>query len=361
MNTLQTHTNGFVNTAKIPAQIGLNPQREQALEVLLEKAYGKLAGADFKTPPKAVTAETASNTILQFIENRLKLDKADGADQEALASRLQAGLEGFKKGFEEARSQIEALGLLSPDIEQDIGRTYDLVLKGVDALRQEYIGSKDDQVDISNSNPVIERAIDVQRDSLLNRNFSLDLTTRDGDRVVITAERMQLESESYSASDQEGGQVSSYTSASYTSQSYQFSVEGYLDDSELAAIADLMDQVGEIAQDFYAGDLDQAFEQALSLDMNEEALASYALNLTQVEVQRAQVAYQQVGENSAPQNRPHDGVTKFTQDLSEALKLADQFSDSVDLLLSLFDKQVEPSEQQDKLLNRVDQMLEYLA
>ncbi len=87
-----------------------------------------------------------ANTILSFIENRLQKDLKEGASQEEIESRLQAGLEGFKKGFSEAKEQLDALGLLSGEdnsISKKINATYDGVVSGIESLRNSFLREND--------------------------------------------------------------------------------------------------------------------------------------------------------------------------------------------------------------------------
>src|SRR5690606_36648763 len=86
-----------------------------------------------------LSAEKVAGNILGFIERRLLLDAQEGATPEQLQSRLEAGLSRFKQGFAEAREKLEALNLLSEGVAADIGRTYDLVLEGIDALRARFL------------------------------------------------------------------------------------------------------------------------------------------------------------------------------------------------------------------------------
>ncbi|MGN0921337.1 MAG: DUF5610 domain-containing protein [Cellvibrio sp.] len=91
-----------------------------------------------------MTADKVAGNILGFIERRLMLDVADGATPDQLQSRLEAGLRGFELGYGQAKEQLEALAMLSPEISSDIQSTYDLVLKGLDDLRDRFL--KPDEV-----------------------------------------------------------------------------------------------------------------------------------------------------------------------------------------------------------------------
>lgn len=298
-------------------------KRQAALDVVnktLAAAYEKLG---LKTQSTAtvydafepLTAEKVASNILGFIERRLQLDVADGATPEQLQARLDAGLAGFKKGFAEASEKLEALSLLSPEIKADIGKTYDLVLSGVDELRKKFLGAletptmpeggtKQALSTVADKSPATLKVPDflpAATSSYLGygnyeygraREFSFELTTKEGDKVTIKAsssEGFALEAGRASR----GGSSASSVNASYSSSSaFSIEITGELSDAELTAINDLLGRVNELAGQFFAGNLDSAFEQALSLGYNEKQIGSFALNLAQAEIQQVTRAYQ---------------------------------------------------------------------
>src|SRR5690606_16604038 len=143
-----------------------------------------------------LTAEQAADNILGFIGRQLERDRAAGASAEELEARLQAGLRGFRQGFAEAREKLQALSMLSAEVEASIGKTHDLVLTGIDKLALSHLGHRlvegsDDPVHVS---PAGARAASlgggawhVDYRALQAQSFDFALTTRDGDRVSISA------------------------------------------------------------------------------------------------------------------------------------------------------------------------------
>lgn len=86
---------------------------------------------------RGITPDRAAGTILLFIENRLQADAAAGMSTEDLQSRLDAGLEGFLQGFNEAKQMLSDAGLLSDELMASIGATYDKVLAGLASIAEE--------------------------------------------------------------------------------------------------------------------------------------------------------------------------------------------------------------------------------
>jgi len=131
---------------------------------------------------------------LGFIERRLQLDVADGATQEQLQSRLDAGLEGFKKGFAEAAEQLKLLSRFSPEVEADIGDTYQQVIEGTDALRARFIQGAAAPA-VASSETAINTPSQVNNIAVQQglyeyaeaRDFRVELITQEGDKVSIRA------------------------------------------------------------------------------------------------------------------------------------------------------------------------------
>jgi Domain of unknown function (DUF5610) len=311
-------------------------------------------GADNERP----TAEMASGNILSFIEQRLRGDAANGADVDALAERLAQGLEGFKQGFEQARKELDDMDMLTPELEADIHETYDLVLAGVadmegrlpDIAAGKYPVSPVDEpevaIDHENSSPGAYGAFDIQEayqryDYRENNSFKLNLTTADGDSVTIKlSHRESFSSESLNGDYRGSGGRSQLAANSFEhSQDSRFKLEvdGHLDDGEMAAIEDLLAQVGDLSEQFFSGDLGQAFEQAQSLGYDSSEISSFSLNLRQTSVQRMQSAYQELMpsvDSISPMSQLLEPISSFIDDLAAAKEAAQQQFAGVNQLLA---------------------------
>jgi len=298
---------------------------QDVIQKALNRAYAQISAgfdsAGINTPAAAefepLSAEQAAGNILGFIERRLAMDVAEGATQEQLASRLDAGLEGFKKGFAEAEEQLEALGMLNEHVAQDIGRTFDLVTNGIDLLRERFLT---DQVQV----PPEEEAPVYDAGSLMGSSasydfaqkntFSFSLTTADGDKVYIRASAAEAYSAQRSNDDSGRRQSISFSN----NLQFSLSVEGELDEDELEAINDLLGQVNDLASDFFSGDYDQAFKEALDIGYDASEITGFALRLTHTEVQRFSEAY------TADRNSGDSGNT-FAERMEPIGRFAQQF------------------------------------
>lgn len=121
----------------------------------------------------------------------------------------------------------------------------------------------------------------------------LVIQTQDGDVV-----RLKIRSRDALGVREEGGaEGEAFEVALRSSTRISFSVEGELDEGELAAIKRVMEQAGELAEDFFAGDLEAAFATAQALEIDPAELARVGLRIKL----REELTYAQHG---APRSLP---------------------------------------------------------
>lgn len=368
-------------------------RQQTALQVVnktLAMAYEKIASrgqaaAGEYAAFEPLTAEKVATNILGFIERRLQMDIADGASQEELQARLEAGLSGFKKGFAEASEKLEALSLLSPEIKADIGKTYDLVIEGIDQLRAKFIESTtpaqnepaaEKPVAAPAPNQPIAKTDDAATNITSNtkkspvalavpefipapasylgyanyeygraREFSFELTTREGDKVVIKAASSEGLAVEAGRAGRGNGSASVMNASFSASQSFSLSVEGDLSEAELVAINDLLGRVNDLAGQFFAGDLDGAFAKAMELGYDSSQIGSFALNLAQVEIQQVTRAYETFepaessrGSKFGLNSESLLPLGNFIRDLLDSLERASVFPEPEGLLTTMAKK-----------------------
>lgn len=295
------------------------------------------------------SAVAASSNILKFIEAQLLRDLEDGATTEELESRIAAGLEGFEKGFSEAAQQLEEMGLLSDEMSAEIGGTKTLVLAGIEELKSRFLGeSSSESTPEVVSAPAPEESLGSlssasayeRYDSAQKNSFQFSLTTADGDKVSIDASSMRASVTQQYASYIPGVEtLLQYSEAQSENHQFSFSVDGELDEGELAAINDLLSQVNDLADTFFSGDLQGAFEQAMDVGYDSSEISAFALNLSQTSVQRVTQVYEGVQgdrQTEAPalaeRLQPLGG---FVRDVLTALETASAFQQPGELLQNL--------------------------
>lgn len=312
---------------------------------ILQKAYQRIAGGPSQVPANQasaqkyqpadkITATQAASSILNSINQQLQSDEANGASKEALLSRLDAGLKGFNKGFNEAKKQIEGLGLLTAETAAEIEDTYDRVNNGIEQLRST-INNRSNNLsidEVSNLNRV-----DFAVDHSQNESFSLQLITQDGDAVSIEISRQSYSE--FSASRQQSNSSLSFNlnQSNSSSSSFSLNVTGQLDEGELAAINQLLTSVDDIASDFYQGNVNEAFQKTLDLEFDSSEFKRLDLDLQRTSKTNAIAAYESTAFNTVdkPSTQPHSVASELNQlmsNIENALSAARNFQEPLKLL-----------------------------
>ncbi len=128
-----------------------------------------------------------------------------------------------------------------------------------------------------------------------------------------------------------------YGFSEQSSSGYSFSVEGDLNEAEMTAIEDLLEQVNGLADEFYDGDLATAFDMALDLESDGDQIAQFSLNMRQ----QQNYQYSGVTQYSADPPLPKglmQPLGQFAQGLQGAVDTANEFQQPKELLKSLFEQ-----------------------
>jgi len=373
--------------------------RVAANSIDMQQIYRKIAGSDSfqlngtdQSIESKSPADKAVDNILGFIENRLAMDKANGASEQQLQARLEAGIKGFKQGFAEAQSILKDMGLMDDGLDQDIGQTYERVHQGGAELEQQYAPSLPARIiaetypggDVAKQDDDAVKLVEVNRsqawESLLQRDsvqvprqadvnnidsassasyssydfqrqqsFEFELTTQDGDRVTISANSF---AQVALASEQAQSGGVSYSAVSFESSSEQefaLAVQGDLSKDELAAINQLLEQVVDLAGDFYSGDIGSAFAKAMELGYDSQQIAEFSLDLSQTTQTKAVAAYQEL-EPVSVWDKPSvaqgfDQLGSFVRDLLDSIDAVKELGQPTSLLTNLLNQQVQELEQ----------------
>lgn len=274
---------------------------EFSLGVKLESSY------EFKVPsPKDVAA-----TVLGFVENRLTSEKAAGASTERLTDLLSQARAGIEKGYAQAEKDIKDLGLMTDALAEDISEGFDQISSGLNELEQDFVGAvsvpvADDteKQDSPAATPVSPAPVQVSPElfngtavqenkpaasassSMLVNDITANsadfvLKTREGDQVLIRfADIQQLR-----AQQSDDGMALSLSQQSQ----FQFSVQGDLNEQEVSAINEVLEQVGNISRLFFDDQFEQAFQSAMQLGFDSEQIASLSLDLSKTQIQEVRV------------------------------------------------------------------------
>lgn len=245
-----------------------------------------LATSDF-SPAKV------ADRISKFVAQGLQNARNEGRSEAEIQSKYEAALSGVQKGFDEAREILDGLNLLSDDIASNIDKTQDLTFKALEALNPSASTSP------TTSNYQTQIAAAERFKSA--ETFSLDLKTQDGDTVQIQFANQSSQEASFGyANDGNGNSAAVFQFSQSQSSAFQFQVQGDLDEGELEAINKLINEVGKIADEFFNGDVQKAFEQATEFKMDRSELSSMNLQLTKSQEYSAASSYRGVQNNALP-------------------------------------------------------------
>jgi len=276
-------------------------------------------------------------TVLAFIEQRLATDVNDGASQEELQSRIEAGFEGFMKGFTEAAEQLRDMGLYEGAVKAAVEGMFNQVVQGINDMAEQYgLASPATDValfdetaeplpaetaqsvtagqinsiatapqdfikpftedmsanqDAQNFQTLIAPTQDfytrIDKEESESNLYSFQLKTTDGD--VVTIRSYADQGERFQSVSGPAGSDSQYDRDAM--DNFQLTVEGDLDAGEMGAITDLLSQLNDVAESFFGGDIYQAYEKALEVGFDTDEIMQFSLNLSQTTYSRIESAY----------------------------------------------------------------------
>ena len=278
--------------------------------------------------------EKVARNVLKFVGGVIRGAANGGASDEKLTGLFSQAREGVSRGF--AMAEKDLAGFMNDEIQQGMTKSRDLIDTGIDDLETDIFG-RNEATAVSLTSLEAVSASDEKSGSLLIR-------TKDGDEVTFSFESLRSfqasqqlsftaqNSGTQNASDENGAQTSSdsqsFTAEQTTSYQYyersgiSFSLKGELDEDELQSVADLVGQVQDLADTFYSGDIDKAFEEALSLGFDDKELVGYALQLnrtTQTEVLRTYENIQHYDDEKSDKSQFGNVVSPISQYLDKMM------------------------------------------
>lgn len=290
--------------------------------------------------------EKVARNVLKFVGGVIRGAANGGASEEKLNGLFSQAREGVSRGF--AMAEKDLAGFMNQEIEQGMTKSRDLIDTGINDLETDIFGRQQaNAVSISTLNAVAASE---------EKSGSLVIRTKDGDEVSFSFESLQsfkasqqlsyqaqISQEQQDSSGELDQQSDTESTAAYSQQtSYQyyersgisFSLKGELDEGELESIANLVGQVQDLADTFYNGDIDKAYEEALSLGFDDKELVGYALQLnrtTQTEVLKTYENIQHYNEDNSDNAKYGNVVSPVAQYLE---KMMDTFANAENKLAS---------------------------
>ncbi|MFY0665625.1 MAG: DUF5610 domain-containing protein [Natronospirillum sp.] len=225
------------------------------------------------TSPEAVVknfdAETVIKNVSSFIDRAVERARAAGATDAELVNIREKSLAGMEKGFNDAQDIIKGLGLMSDELTAVLDNAKKSIREMVES------GKSVDSKVVESSTAMMAKSKQVTND------FSFTLKTREGDVITISAAQQKSASMAAMASNNGDSQMLAAMWETNSSESFSFSVKGDLNMEEMKAIEALLKDIGKIADKFFSGRYEQAFDKAKELQLDSNTLASMSMNMTQ--------------------------------------------------------------------------------
>jgi len=284
---------------------------------------------------------------LSFVEKAVMKAKGKGADDDQLAQMLGKAREGIDDGFGQARAELASMGQNTDEVNEGIDKSYEAIAQGLERFEDKLFGRQTvGEVQPGNEASALGALSASEINYSLSKSSSISIQTNDGDTVTIDfAEALAYQrsevNAAYAANNEDGSTsavgYSEVSESRYHAVGFSFSVEGELDEDEKEAIGALVQDVSKLADEFFNGDLDKAFEQATQLGFDESELSGFSLQMTRTETVSVAQAYAQVAEYDKNE-RPTGGLPEGEhpgkgQNISQMMKpVASYFNELMSFL-----------------------------
>lgn len=152
-----------------------------------------------------------------------------------------------------------------------------------------------------------------------SNTMTMSLTTQEGDKVSVDFRQLYSEYKAYEKQQgyESGSKGARFFESTQKMEStafkerFGFSVQGDLNNDELKAIFNVFGQVDDLANHFFHGNIEKAFQKAVDLNVDFGQLQSVSVNLQQTQSYAASYqqaeAYQQQSSASSGQVQPSHG------------------------------------------------------
>ncbi|WP_417581293.1 DUF5610 domain-containing protein [Nitrincola sp.] len=312
----------------------LNQLQSKILESLLQHVPGMNLDGLKKLDANNFTPEKVSERISNFVAQGMEMARARGDSEEKVQAMYDRAMKGVEKGFKEAKEILAGLDVLQGKVANDVARTEELTFEKLRAL-----------------SPEQSTAMDLVSMSVAQRferadSFELNITTREGDQVKIRFDRSDtFQSGVAAAVDGEGNSAMVFDVSRTQSSGFSFTVEGDLNADEIDSIQNLIRDVSQLADEFFHGDVQKAFEQVGGLSLDASQLSAFDLSMTRTEVRSVASQYQQTQQLSDAEDQPTSGrrLEQLMQQLKEQINspLLDFVQQQQDFAKSLMQALVE--------------------
>lgn len=189
---------------------------------------------------------------------------------DAAPGRAPKSLVAFKSAVSETVESVRETFRGRRDV-SDVDAVGRFINQGIDGLARERAG------DVESATRVLEV------DSRVSQRSAIRIRTQEGDLVTIRLRNVERFSASDAAVSDADGEATRTSVEASQSRSASFRIEGDLNDAERAAISEVVSQATAIADEFFGGDLSEAFANASAFEFDASQLQRVNLRFRAVE------------------------------------------------------------------------------
>lgn len=318
--------------------------------------------------------DAVAKNVMSFVNTSLSAAKSRGASTEELEEMLGQARQGANQGIDEAIDELSELLVLDENLTEGIEKARSLINTGLDEAEEKLTNDSNDNLATqANSSSLNSHAVAYSSNNFNSQSNSSDLsiTTADGDVVSISFSALEANQSSENLSYYQGQDDKEInyqsSSASYSQMNFSYSVQGDLDKDEMLAIESLIKDISKIETDFFAGNIDEAFNKAVALGYDEEQLSSFNLELRQTQISYVSQTYNEIANYTEDANEELNNVVQPVLDfIGEFKELQNNANNILDkegeqfsqLLESVFNAEFDHNQQ---LLSQFSKFIEKLT
>jgi hypothetical protein len=322
--------------------------------------------------------EEVAKNVLKFVGGAIKNAKNNGADAERLNQLFDQATSGVLKGIKLAEKDLA--GFMNDEIRDGISQSKQLIQDGIEKLRQDIFPTEDK----SSNGEIAGITSSFQITVSQQQSGQLVIKTKEGDEVSLSftdlrqialqQEAILLSPEKQAAEIRQSTNSNSnevaipskqsqdaqtvgenstqpklsgkdkaeptdvdsqaentqkkveQNSVSFSESKLSFTLTGQLNEAELKSIGNLVSDINDLADEFFKGDIETAYQQALKLGFDDQELSSFALQLTKVENTQVIKTYESVShyDKGTGLNTPDKAVKPISHYLDKMLNVVEE-------------------------------------
>lgn len=190
----------------------------------------------------------------------------------------------------------------------------------------------------------------------------IQITTTEGDVVTVRLREEMQSSQSYFSAEQQGNEIVAYSESELSLSSFSLSIDGDLNADEQKSLADLINKMTEVSDEFFGGDINVAFQHAQKVGFDTEQIAGFSMDLRKEESVQAVAAYQQTkmpeqNVNADLLKQAGDFIADAKMFMAETAVLLDSIAEPEQAFVDLFAGIAQMSEMDGELIQESTQPL----